>query len=58
MSLRSWQVATLLAATLTMGLMAGVFGLYAHSIMRGLGKTDDRTLALVPAQPVLVRRHR
>jgi uncharacterized membrane protein len=33
----------LLAATLAMGLMAGVFGLYAHTIMRGLGKTDDRT---------------
>jgi uncharacterized membrane protein len=43
MSLRSWQVVTLLAATLTMGLMAGVFGVYAHSIMRGLTKTDDRT---------------
>jgi uncharacterized membrane protein len=35
--------AVLLAATLAMGLMAGVFGLYAHTIMRGLGKTDDRT---------------
>jgi uncharacterized membrane protein len=35
---------TLLAvATLTMGLMAGVFGLYAHSVMPGLRKTDDRT---------------
>jgi uncharacterized membrane protein len=34
---------SLLAATLTMGLMAGVFGLYAHAIMPGLGKTDDRT---------------
>jgi uncharacterized membrane protein len=33
----------LMAATLAMGLMAGVFGLYAHTIMRGLGKTDDRT---------------
>jgi uncharacterized membrane protein len=43
MSLRSWQVIALLAATLTMGLMAGVFGLYAHAIMPGLGKTDDRT---------------
>jgi len=32
-----------MAATLTMGLMAGVFGLYAHTIMRGLGNTDDRT---------------
>jgi hypothetical protein len=43
LSLRSWQVAALLAATLTMRLMAGVFGVYAHSIMRGLTKTDDRT---------------
>ena len=43
MNLRSWQIVTLLPATLTMGLMAGVFGVYAHSIMRGLGKTDDRT---------------
>jgi uncharacterized membrane protein len=43
MNLRSWQIVTLLAATLATGLMAGVFGLYAHTIMRGLGKTDDRT---------------
>jgi uncharacterized membrane protein len=42
-SLRDAQAATLLAATATMGLMAGVFGLYAHTIMRGLHKTDDRT---------------
>jgi uncharacterized membrane protein len=35
--------AVLLAATLAMGLMAGVFDVYAHTIMRGLGKTDDRT---------------
>lgn len=34
---------TLVAATVAMGLMAGVFGLYAHTIMRGLGGTDDRT---------------
>jgi uncharacterized membrane protein len=26
-----------------MGLMAGVFSLYAHTIMPGLGRTDDRT---------------
>ncbi|RSM94650.1 DUF1772 domain-containing protein [Nonomuraea sp. WAC 01424] len=25
------------------GLAAGVFGLYSHTIMRGLGGTDDRT---------------
>lgn len=35
--------AVLAAATLAMGLMAGVFGLYAHTIMRGLGNTDDHT---------------
>jgi uncharacterized membrane protein len=43
MSRRSWQVGTLLAATLTMGLTAGVFGDWTHTIMRGLGTTDDRT---------------
>jgi len=43
MDLKLAQVASLLAATVTTGLMAGVFGLYAHTIMRGLGKTDDRT---------------
>ena len=35
--------AALVAATMTMGLMAGVFGAYANSIMPGLGRTDDRT---------------
>jgi uncharacterized membrane protein len=35
--------AALVAATMTMGLMAGVFGVYANSIMPGLGRTDDRT---------------
>jgi uncharacterized membrane protein len=35
--------AALVAATMTMGLMAGVFGLYAHTVMPGLGRTDDRT---------------
>ncbi|HEY1276450.1 MAG TPA: anthrone oxygenase family protein [Thermoleophilaceae bacterium] len=33
----------LLAATLAMGLAAGVFALYAHTIMPGLETTDDRT---------------
>ena len=33
----------LVGATVTMGLMAGVFGLYAHTIMPGLRRTDDRT---------------
>jgi uncharacterized membrane protein len=34
---------SLLAATLTMGLATGAFALYAHTIMPGLKKTDDRT---------------
>jgi uncharacterized membrane protein len=37
------QDTTLVMATLAMGLMAGVFSLYAHTIMPGLGRTDDRT---------------
>jgi uncharacterized membrane protein len=41
--LKVFQGASLVAATTTMGLMAGVFALYAHTIMPGLGKTDDRT---------------
>ena len=34
---------TLMGATLTMGLVTGAFALYAHTIMPGLRKTDDRT---------------
>jgi uncharacterized membrane protein len=34
---------SLLAATLSTGLGAGVFVLYAHMVMPGLGGTDDRT---------------
>jgi uncharacterized membrane protein len=34
---------TLVASTMAMGLMAGVFGVYAHAIMPGLRDTDDRT---------------
>lgn len=37
------QGVCLLAATLSVGLMAGVFGLYTHTIMPGLATTDDRT---------------
>jgi uncharacterized membrane protein len=33
----------LIAASLTMGLMAGVFGIYSNAIMPGLRRTDDRT---------------
>jgi uncharacterized membrane protein len=53
MSLRSWQILTLLPATVTMGLVAGVFGDWAHTIMPGLGTTDDRTF--VVASQVLDR---
>ena len=41
--MRTLEGIALVAATITTGLMAGVFGLYAHTIMPGLGKTDDRT---------------
>jgi uncharacterized membrane protein len=37
------QGGSLFLATISVGLMAGVFGLYAVAIMPGLGKTDDRT---------------
>ncbi len=33
----------LVVATVTTGLTAGVFGLYAHTVMPGLRGTDDRT---------------
>lgn len=33
----------LIAATIVMGLMGGIFFLYSNTIMPGLGKTDDRT---------------
>jgi uncharacterized membrane protein len=39
----SLRAGTLLAATLTMGLIAGTFVLYAHTVMPGLRATDDRT---------------
>jgi uncharacterized membrane protein len=38
-----FRAVALVAATVTVGLMAGVFGLYAHTIMPGLRRTDDRT---------------
>ncbi|MEU8360645.1 anthrone oxygenase family protein [Nonomuraea sp. NPDC048882] len=37
------RIAALMIATISTGLVAGVFGLYAHTIMPGLGRTDDRT---------------
>jgi uncharacterized membrane protein len=41
--LKVLQGVALVTATMSMGLMAGVFGLYAHAIMPGLRTTDDRT---------------
>lgn len=43
MSGHGLRTLTLVGATMTMGLSAGVFDLYAHTIMPGLRKTDDRT---------------
>jgi uncharacterized membrane protein len=37
---------SLLAATVSTGLGAGVFLLYAHTVMPGLGVTDDRTFVV------------
>jgi uncharacterized membrane protein len=37
------QGISLIAATLAMGLMAGVFAIYSNAIMPGLRRTDDRT---------------
>jgi uncharacterized membrane protein len=39
----SLRTVSMLGATLTMGLVAGVFALYAHTVMPGLKTTDDRT---------------
>jgi len=38
------RIGTLLAATLTTGLMAGIYYAFACSVMPGLRDTDDRTL--------------
>ncbi|MFJ2028067.1 DUF1772 domain-containing protein [Streptosporangium sp. NPDC087985] len=38
-----FRSATLVASTLTTGLMAGLFYAYACSVMLGLARTDDRT---------------
>jgi uncharacterized membrane protein len=42
-SIDAVRAVTLVGATITMGLGAGVFALYAHTIMPGLQNTDDRT---------------
>jgi uncharacterized membrane protein len=37
------RIAALVAATITTGLSAGMFYVYAHDIMPGLGRANDRT---------------
>jgi uncharacterized membrane protein len=39
----TWRAASLVGATITMGLVSGAFALYAHTIMPGLKNTDDHT---------------
>ena len=43
MSIDTARTVSLMGATMSTGLMAGVFSLYAHTIMPGLRTTDDRT---------------
>ena len=43
MTASSLRAITLIGATLTMGLAAGTFALFAHTIMPGLHNTDNRT---------------
>jgi uncharacterized membrane protein len=42
-SMSTIRTVSLMAATTSMGFAAGTFALYAHTIMPGLRKTDDRT---------------
>lgn len=42
----SLALTALVAATITTGLAAGVFLLYAHTVMPGLRATDDRTFVV------------
>src|SRR5262249_15832324 len=41
--MEGFRAVVLIAATMTVGLVAGVFALYAHTIMPGLRRTADRT---------------
>jgi uncharacterized membrane protein len=37
------RAVALVLATMSMGMMAGIFALYSHTVMPGLRRTDDRT---------------
>jgi uncharacterized membrane protein len=39
----SWSGATLVAGTVTTGLMAGLFAAFSYAVMPGLARTDDAT---------------
>jgi Predicted integral membrane protein len=43
----TWATVTLLLATLTVGMMAGIFAAFALSVMRGLARTSDATFVEV-----------
>jgi uncharacterized membrane protein len=43
MSAHTLRTVSLMTATISVGLIAGVFNQYAHTIMPGLKRTDDRT---------------
>src|ERR687889_2616758 len=38
-----WATATLIGATITNGLMAGLFAAYSYAVMPGLARAGDRT---------------
>ena len=44
--MNTFRAISLLAATLTMGLVAGAFLLYQHTVMPGLHKADDKTFVI------------
>ena len=45
--MESVRALALIIATISMGLMAGAFALYAHTIMPALGRVDNRTFVSV-----------
>ncbi|MEV5750238.1 anthrone oxygenase family protein [Actinoallomurus sp. NPDC052308] len=47
MALKNLQTVLLLAATVTTGLMAGLFAAFAYSVMPGLRRSDDRAFVEV-----------
>jgi uncharacterized membrane protein len=41
-----WRSAALLAATVSTGMMAGLFAAFAYAVMPGLARADDRTVVV------------